>query len=385
MTVPVQGTTPPAGPPEDRDDGPDDDPWTLPETLVDAERWEAALAALGPALAADPQDPRLLGLLIRTLRALRRRDEALDAARRLLTVSPEDPYAYRLATLVLLDVGWVDEAIGLATRAVTLDPLNSTNHLALSRAWAQSARPGAVAHQLAAAREAVLLEPNSPDAQIQIGAALAADADIEAARAAYLNALRLDPGNPAALNNLAVLDLQSGDHDAAARGLAAALAAAPHGAVARRNLDVMAVRGLRRLGWWLALSPIPALLVADRGSAAVARVLAAVALLALPLISLRWWHALTDGQRIALRAMPRRVRARSWLWPAIAAAVGGWAILSVLVAPGSVTSGDVSAYLVAVGYLTVFRVVAAVLRPSWRAEMAARVERWGRGRGGEGG
>lgn len=364
-------------------DGPDpgrEDDRALIEALVSAQRWDAALTALAPALAADPQDARLLGLLVRTLRALGRRQEALDAARRLLTVAPEDPYAFRLGTLVLLDVGWVDEAIGLATRAVSLDPLNSTNHLALSRAWAQSGRPGAAAHQLAAAREAVLLDPNSPDAQVQIGAALAADADVEGARAAYRRALALDPGNPAALNNLAVLDLQSGDHDAAAKGLAAALAAAPQAVIARRNLDAMAVRALRRLGWWLALSPIPALVVAGRGSTTVARLLALVVLVALPVGVLRWWRTLTAGQRSTLRELPRRLRFRSWVWPAISAAVGSWALVRVLVSAGSVGSADVSAYLVVVGYLSAFRLLAAVLRPSWRAEVAARVGRWGSGR-----
>jgi len=365
--------------------GPDpglEDDRALIEALVSAQRWDAALGALGPALSADPQDVRLLGLLVRTLRALGRRQEALDAARQLLTVAPEDPYAFRLGTLALLDVGWVDEAIGLATRAVALDPHNSSNHLALSRAWAQSGRPGSVAHQLAAAREAVLLDPNSPDAQVQIGAALAADADIEGARAAYRRALALDPGNSAALNNLAVLDLQSGDHDAAARGFAAALAAAPQGSIARRNLDAMAVRALRRVGWWLALSPIPAVVVADRGSATVARLLALAVLCALPVGVLRWRRTLTAGQRRTLRELPRRLRFRSWVWPAIAGTVGGWALVRVLLSASSVGSAEVSAYLVVVAYLAAFRLLAAVLRPSWRAEMAARAARASR-RGGD--
>ena len=120
------------------------DPYSLPEALVAAQRWDAARAALGEALAASPDDPRLLGLLVRTLRAQGSRQEALDASQRMLAISPQDPYALRLATLVLLDVGWVDEAIGLAVRAVEVDPGNAANHLALSRAWAESARPEAL-------------------------------------------------------------------------------------------------------------------------------------------------------------------------------------------------------------------------------------------------
>lgn len=354
------------------------DPYSLPEALVAAQRWDAALQAISPALAADPADSRLLGLLLRTLRALGRRHEAVDAARQLLSLTPHDPYALRLATLALLDVGWVDEAIGLATRAVALDPLTSANHLALSRAWAQSPRPNSVRNNLAAAREAVLLDPTSPDAHVQIGVALAAGADIDAARAAYRNALRLDPGNAAALNNLAVLDLQAGAHDAAARNLAAALAADPQGTVARHNLDAVAIRMLRRVGWWLALAPIPALVAAAQDRPGPARALGALALLGLPLLVLRWWRALTPGQRTNLRSMPSRVRARSWVWPGVTAVAGTWALARALVRPESVSGGMVAGYLVVVGYLAMFRIVAAVMRPSWRAELAARWLRWRR-------
>lgn len=351
----------------------------LAEALVSAQRWEAALRALTPLLAASPDDPRLLALLVRTLRGLRRRQEAVDAARRLLTVAPQDPYSFRLATLVLVDVGWVDEAIGLATRAVALDPHNAANHLALSRAWAQSRRPGAVAHQLAAAREAVLLDPNSPDAQVQIGAALAADADVEGARAAYRAALRLDPGNPAALNNLAVLDLQSGDAASAARGLAAALAADPQGAVARRNLDAVAVRVLRRIGWWMLLAPVPALVAAVADGATVSRVLAVAGLLALPLAVVRFWRALSAGQRRALRDLPGRLRLVSWGWPALTALLGGGALALCLLAPGAVTSELLGGYAVAALALGLFRLASAAARPSWRAEVAGRTARWRRG------
>ena len=357
-----------------------DDVYALPEALVAAQRWDSALQAITPALAADPTDPRLLGLLVRTLRGLGERERAIDAARQLLTAAPSDPYALRLAMLVLLDVGWVDEAIGLAGRAVSLDPQNAANHLALSRAWAQSPRPGAVERQLAAAREAVLLDPNSPDAQVQIGVALAASAEIEAARAAYHEALRLAPGNSAALNNLAVLDLQAGTPAAATRNLAAALAAHPQGAVARRNLDAVALRVLRRAGWWLVVTPIPALVAAAADRVGLARALGAVALLGLPLVVLSWWRALTPGQRHLLRSLHRRVQVGAWLWPALTALAGGVALAVVMLAPGLVSQPAVAGYIAMVIYLMLIRTVAAVLRPSWRSEAAARGTRWRRRR-----
>jgi len=347
----------------------------LADALVAAQRWDRALEVISSGLAADPGDARLQGLLVRTLRAQGRQPEAVQAARALLTLDPDDPYALRLATLVLLDVGWVDEAVGLAGRAVARDPANPANHLALSRAWAQSRRPGALGRQLAAAREAARLDPNSPDAQIQVGVALAADADVAGARAAYREALRLDPGNAAALNNLAVIELQSGSPDSAARHLAAALAADPHGGVARRNLDAVAVRVLRRAGWWLAVAPVPAVLAASGGYATAARVLALLAALGLPLVVARWWRALTPGQRRHLRGLPRRIRWTSWVWPVVAGLVGTLGLAAAALTPGQVSPDVAGGYLVAVGFLAGFRALAAILRPSWRSEVAGRWDR----------
>jgi Flp pilus assembly protein TadD len=343
--------------------------------LVAARRWEAALPAITSAVATRPDDPELLALLVRTLRGLGRTDQSIVAARQLLTLTPDDPYALRLATLVLLDVGWVDEAIGLAARAVARDPNVAANHLALSRAWAQSRRPGAVGHQLDAAREAVMLDPASPDAQVQIGTALAANADPSAARAAYHEALRLDPGNSAALNNLAVLDLQAGSPDGAVRHLAAALALDPHGPVPRRNLDAVAIRVVRRVGWWLLLAPVPALVAAAWHASLATWLLAAVAVLALPLVGLRWWRVLTPGQRRHLRGLVGRTRWTIWIWPVVAACLGSFALLIVVTAGSAVTAEVVAGYLIVVFYVALLRVVTAVLRPSWRAEIAARWER----------
>ncbi|HEX6888001.1 MAG TPA: tetratricopeptide repeat protein [Candidatus Nanopelagicales bacterium] len=378
-----------SGPSAGGDEGPDDrpawldapahrpEPRELAEALVAAQRWDAALAALGPELAQRPDDAQLRALLVRALRATGRRQEALDAAQQLLARDPHDPYALRLGTLVLLDVGWVDEAIGLATRAVASDAHNPANHLALSRAWAASGRPGAVEHQLAAAREALRLDPQSIDAQLQIGTALARAGDLPGARDAYRAALSLDPGNSAALNNLAVLDLRSGAHGAAARHLAAALAADPQDRVARRNLDATAVRVLGRAGWWLVLTPLPALLAAALGWDLVARAAAAAALLGTPGLLLWWWRALSTGQRRHLRSLRRRLRWRTWVWPAMAMLVGLVGLAAPLLTPGQVTTATVRGYALVVVGLSVVRLLVASARPTWRAELAARWARIG--------
>jgi tetratricopeptide (TPR) repeat protein len=358
------------------------DPYALPEALVAAQRWDSARSALGEALASTPDDPRLLGLLVRTLRAQGARQEALDASQRLLALTPQDPYALRLGTLVCLDVGWIDEAIGLADRAVEQDPGNSANHLALSRAWAGSTRPEAVAKQLAAAQEAVLIDPNSVDAQVQIGAALAAEGDVQAARAAYFEALRRDPGNTAALNNLAVLEMQSGSPAEAARHLASALAANPQGVSARRNLDALAVLVARRAGRWMLLAPFPALVSAAAGLDLVARILGLLALGLLPTVWWRWWRALTTGQRQALRGLPRRMRARTWFWPIVAALVGGWAVVMAVFLPSAVTSTVVVGYLLVMTYLLLVGALGSTPMRVLRARAASRSSDVGRLLGG---
>ncbi len=358
------------------------DPYALPEALVAAQRWDSARSALGEALAGNPDDPRLLGLLVRTLRAQGARSDALDASQRLLALTPQDPYALRLGTLVCLDVGWVDEAIGLAGRAVERDPGNSANHLALSRAWASSTRPEAVGKQLAAAREAVLIDPNSTDAQVQIGAALAAEGDVEAARLAYLEALRRDPANTAALNNLAVLEMQSGSAAEAARHLASALAANPQGVSARHNLDALAIVIARRAGRWMLIAPFPGLVAAAAGLDIIARVLAAMALVTLPVVGIRWWRALTAGQRQALRGLPRRMRPRTWVWPIAAMVVGGWAVVRAGLMPSSVTSPEVVAYLGVMGYMLLLRALLTTPTRTLRMRAAGRSSDVGRMLGG---
>jgi Flp pilus assembly protein TadD len=359
--------------------GQDVDPHALPRALVAAQRWPAALEAIGVALAGAPEDVALLGLQVRTLRALGRPAEALEVAQRLWMLAPQDPYPCRLLTLVLLDLGQVDAAIQAAGRAVALDPHNGANHLALSRAWADSTRPDAVAHQLAAAREAVLLEPASVDAHLQIGTALAASGDVAAARVAYREVLRLDPGSAAALNNLAVLDLQAGAHRSAARTLAAALAADPQDRDAQRNLDVVAVWAARRLGWLLLAGPVPAVLVVALGWSGLGRALAVLVLVGAPVWALWWWRGLTDGQRRHLRTLPRRIRPSRWAgWPAAAGMVGGAGLLMVLLSPGAVGAGGGRAWGALALGLALARLLAASLRRSRHSEVAGR---WHRLRG----
>ena len=58
--------------------------------------------------------------------------------------------------------------------------------------------------------------------------------------------------------------------------------------------------------------------------------------------------------------------------------------LGVLLVPSAVSGALVTAYLVIVGYLALFRFISAIMRPGFQAEMAARWERWRRAFGHQG-
>ncbi len=132
---------------------------------------------------------------------------------------------------------------------------------------------------------------------------------------------------------------------------------------------------LRRVGWWMLLAPVPALVAAALDAPVAMWLLGAGAVLALPLVGLRWWRVLTPGQRRHLRGLPRRIRWTTWVWPAAAACLGSFALLIVATSGAMVTAEVTTGYLIVVFYVALLRLVTAVLRPSWRAEVAARWER----------
>jgi hypothetical protein len=134
---------------------------------------------------------------------------------------------------------------------------------------------------------------------------------------------------------------------------------------------------LGRAGWWLVLTPLPALLAAALGWDLVARAAAMAALLGTPGLLLRWWRALSSGQRRHLRSLPGRLRRRTWVWPVVAMLVGLVGLAAPLLTPAQVTTATVRGYALVVVVLSVIRLLVATMRPAWRAEVAARWARLG--------
>lgn len=131
----------------------------------------------------------------------------------------------------------------LWTRAVERNPGAWLARNNLGRVFLQEGRPAEAAEQF---REAIRVQPDSPEAHANLGAALEAlDRRVDA-RSEYAAALAIDPGFAGAHYNLGLSLLRSGLRDEAAAEFLAALKADPGHAGARNNLG-LALAGEGRL------------------------------------------------------------------------------------------------------------------------------------------
>jgi hypothetical protein len=130
------------------------------------------------------------------------------------------------------------------------------------------------------------------------------------------------------------------------------------------------------------LAPFPGLVAAAAGFDLLARILGILALASLPTVGFRWWRALTGGQRQALRGLPRRMRARTWFWPIVAASVGGAAVVMAVFLPSAVTATMVVGYLAVMTYLLLLGALVSTPARVMRARAAGRSSDVGRMLGG---
>ena len=130
------------------------------------------------------------------------------------------------------------------------------------------------------------------------------------------------------------------------------------------------------------VAPFPGLVAAAAGLDLLARVLAVLALVLLPVVWWAWWRALTGGQRQALRGLPRRMRARTWFWPVLAGLVGGSAVALAALRPGAVTATMGVGYLLVMTYLLLMGALVSTPTRVLRARAAGRSSDVGRMLGG---
>jgi tetratricopeptide (TPR) repeat protein len=163
-------------------------------------RWAEAERAARTALAAEPDDPRLLAALAAVLRDTRRYRKGLAAAEAACAADPGYAYAHQLRALLLDDLYRCRQAEAAAEVYVSLVPEDAHAWGVLSYIQLRS---GHRAYALRSAQRAVELDPESSEARLDVARVRAAMGDEEAAAEGYREALSLDPHRVDALRGLA--------------------------------------------------------------------------------------------------------------------------------------------------------------------------------------
>ncbi len=164
-------------------------------------RSREAIAALGQAIAARPQDPRPRCEMALALLNLDARLEALREADAAAALDPQNEHAHRVRSLILARLGRHNEALLAAETAVHLAPQLPQALYTLGSAQLAMKKHGD------AARTGALLVATAPawaPAHVLAGLVALRRKKWKAAEEACRRALRIDPTHHAALNNLGV-------------------------------------------------------------------------------------------------------------------------------------------------------------------------------------
>ena len=175
---------------------------------------EAANAAR-QAVAADPESYRAMSTLALALLAAGAPADALDAATRAAGMRPTDGFPQRIRTQSLRALDRRRDALAAARSAVALEPESPDAQQLLAEILVVSNRQAARREALLAAEHAVALAPESPSAHASVGFVRIRTRKWAEAEVALRNALALDPEQAAARFNLAIALRQLGRADEA--------------------------------------------------------------------------------------------------------------------------------------------------------------------------
>jgi len=196
------------------------------ELLFEQRRYDLAEPEFRAALAAEPNDARLHGLLALALCELNRDEEAADEARAAIGLAPDDPLGHAALGFALADLERWQAARTALGEAIRLDPRNPAYFGTLARTWlgqqrwqqaleaAESglaidpehasclhmrslalAQLGRPAEAGATAQAALARDPESSPAHANRGFAALHAGRMPEALEAFREALRIDPGN----------------------------------------------------------------------------------------------------------------------------------------------------------------------------------------------
>jgi len=204
--------------------------------MLSVQRYEEALTALAPVLAAEPDNSRAWCLLTQAHTGAGRHDEAAAAASRAVALSPSDDWPHRLVSMTQLRLGNPAAALGAAIEARKLAPHQWQAYLC----QAEAALATQVDFDLAARAAAIAcrLAPNEPATHFVSGRIALARGDRKAALAHQERALALDPEHSGALNELGRISLRRPATARAARHFLQAARSAPRVSIYSHNLNV---------------------------------------------------------------------------------------------------------------------------------------------------
>jgi Flp pilus assembly protein TadD len=177
------------------------------EALLDLGRAVDAEPLLRSALADEPGDAEILGLLARSLIEQGRPKEAVADARQAVAADPTSSTDYYYLGVALSGAGDHDAAREAIEGAVQLEPLWSPYHEALGAILLTLDRP---AEALDAAERARSLDPGNARAATLHAAALAELGRVGEAEDAIADALRLDPESDGAHHTAGFIHLRRG-------------------------------------------------------------------------------------------------------------------------------------------------------------------------------
>ena len=181
-----------------------------------------------------------------TLQVLERYDEALAASRKSIEIKPTAAGWTNLGNLQFT-LGKYGEARDSYERAAALAPGDAVMWMNLGdahRAMHSAAAKDAYARAIAAAREALALNPNDARMRSRVALCLAKSERAAEAQDEIRQALELDPTNAQILYNAAVVATLRGNNDSAVSWLERAIAAGYPASEAVRDPDLASLRNI---------------------------------------------------------------------------------------------------------------------------------------------
>ncbi|MCC6589096.1 MAG: tetratricopeptide repeat protein [Bryobacterales bacterium] len=181
---------------------------------LDSRDYPAAVRHFHDALRANPSDPAILSSLGVALAALQRFAEAAEQFRALIKLQPRVAAHHFNLGLALLNSNGNDAAEQAFRMALRIEPQHARARVQLANALLAQARGGDTSKMQAAAaayRDALPANPNDPELRFNYAFTLARTGDEEGALREYKEVVRLAPNVPQAHFFLGITQFQAGN------------------------------------------------------------------------------------------------------------------------------------------------------------------------------